>query len=124
MYSRVSNKGSGRGVGISGGRTGWKFFWKSISRGVGNFFRDVGFRENSVLSEAYVLFLNKIRTTACQPFNVWRLKTVALLLSQKLISASAALSCGHQVLKGSRALEGHTYITKTLFPPTKPCIFE
>ena len=93
-------------------------------RGVGNFFRDVGFRENSVLSEAYVVFLNKIRTTACQPFNVWRLKTVALLLSQKLISASAALSCGHQVLKGSRALEGHTYITKTLFPPTKPCVFE
>ena len=67
------------------------------------------------------LFLNKIRTV-CPPFNAWRLKTVAL--TQKLISVSATLSCGHQVLKDSRALEGHTYITKTLFHPTKLCIFE
>ena len=27
-------------------------------------------------------------------------------------------------LKGSRAMEGHTFITKTLFPPINLCIFQ
>ena len=57
-------------------------------------------------------FFKKVRTV-CQAFNAWRLETIAL--SQKLISSSATLSYGHLVLKGSRAPEGHTYITKTSF---------
>ena len=34
------------------------------------------------------------------------------------------VNCRHEVLKGSKALVGQTYITKTLFPPTKLCIFQ
>ena len=56
-------------------------------------------------------------------FNAWRLKTVALTFTEINFS-QCEIKLWTSGLKSSRALEGYTYITKTLSHPTKLCMFQ
>ena len=56
-------------------------------------------------------------------FNAWRLKTVALTFTEINFS-QCEIKLWTSGLKSSRALEGYTYITKTLPHPTKLCMFQ
>ena len=105
MYSGVS-------INRSGGRGGIEInVWSEM------FLEMLVLQRTTSLIQVQVVFHNKIRTM-CQPFNARYLRIIAITFTEINLS-QCDIKLWTSGLKGSGVLEGHTYITKTLFPPIK-----